>query len=78
MKAHILAIIDGFKDERIVTNVRWKEPPSKERLPIGKIDESRFFFRHEGLTYLTKKGEKMALYSFFTAFVTVLAITILL
>lgn len=78
MKAHILAIIDGFKNERIVTNVRWKEPPLKEREPIGSIDETRFFYRHDGLSYLTKKGEKMALYSFFTAFITVLAITVLL
>lgn len=77
MKAHILNIIDGFKNERQLTNVRWKEPEHPKPQPRGNIDDSGLVYRHDGLWYFGKKGEKLFLQSFVLTVASIVLIAII-
>ncbi|AGR48053.1 hypothetical protein PHIM7_328 [Sinorhizobium phage phiM7] len=80
MKKLISAIIDPFKNERLIGNERWvatPEPPTPVVTSRKNIDVSGFMYRHDGMWYFGKQGEKACLYSFlaFTLVSVVIMVT---
>ena len=60
----ISAIIEPFKNELLVSpnpDEWYREPVHPKPQPRGKIDDSGFGYRHDGLFYLGKRGESIVL-----------------